>query len=99
MTAIQFFHTTEFFGVHNETNAIHLLEEKGIAHCARDWHESRVEYHWELESNLSKYCFSSAYIPKLIKEGLGITLDSVHIKTVREVKGVKIDWALGAAVI
>ena len=55
-----------------------------------------VESPIESRDDLLKYCFSAAYLPQIITEGLGITLDGSKLSVVKSIDDSSIDWALGS---
>jgi apyrase len=92
-----FYYTTSFFKVDDQLN---LLNEKGMEFCSRDWNAIVQEHQAnenEDEDSLKRYCFSSAYIPALLKEGFQIQ-DLASIEIARSVGGTDIDWVVGSVV-
>lgn len=47
----------------------------GEQFCGEDWSKLKEKYHTLGEEDLSRYCFSSAYIVALLHDSLGINLD------------------------
>ncbi|KAK1290992.1 putative apyrase 6 [Acorus calamus] len=71
----------------------------GQRFCGEDWPKLRRKYHFLDEEDLSRYCFSSAYIVALLHDGLGIALDDQRIVFANEVGGIPLDWSLGAFLV
>ncbi|KAK1289859.1 putative apyrase 6 [Acorus calamus] len=71
----------------------------GQRFCGEDWPKLRRKDHFLDEEDLSRYCFSSAYIVSLLHDGLGIALDDQRIVFANEVGGIPLDWSLGAFLV
>jgi apyrase len=92
-----FFYTSEFFDVRGQDDPFEALMHKGHEFCKMDWNEVPSLYKKERTTELNKYCFSSAYLPKVLAAGFGIDSLRDSLRIVHEIDGVAIDWALGAA--
>jgi hypothetical protein len=64
--------------------------------CSTHWKELQAQFPHEPLTDLEKYCFSAAYLPKVLEHGLGIPAPHENVQITRELNGVSIDWALGA---
>jgi len=93
-----FFYTTKFYGIHEEKDFCDDLRSLGHEFCGSDWNELQKKYPQENIYDLSKYCFSAAYLPKVLEHGLGLDTKQIlnNVQIVKHVNGVSIDWALGA---
>jgi apyrase len=105
-----FFWTTKFFSIHHAEDAelLDRFKRKGRDFCSRDWRNLTQEFKSEGPTDLSRYCFASAYMPLLLQRGFGLLDDvdgdgkpdnEVNIKVVREIHGRPVDWELGAALL
>lgn len=99
----QFFYTTDFFGLaHGVAKPFSQLQKKGKEFCALPWAKLKSSFAKERAADLQKYCFSSAYLLKVLSLTLGLDpsgrgkLNEQQIRIVRNLNGVGIDWALGA---
>lgn len=51
------------------------MEAAGHHYCEDSWNKLKEEHNGIDESDLLKYCFSTAYIIALLHDGLGISMD------------------------
>ncbi|XP_010917046.1 probable apyrase 6 [Elaeis guineensis] len=93
-----FFFTTKFFGL-SPTSSLSDLMLAGEQFCGEDWSKLKEKYHTLAEEDLSRYCFSSAYIVALLHDSLGITLDDRRIEFANQVGNIQVEWALGAFIM
>jgi apyrase len=95
-----FFYTPEFFETLKSDTPISALLEKGKKFCKNSWIDVVKTYasEKEPEDQLKKYCFSSAYIPKILSEGFGIANPDKSIKVAKKIKDSSIDWSLGSVI-
>ncbi|XP_074570779.1 putative apyrase 6 [Curcuma longa] len=93
-----FFHTSKFFGL-GETSSLSDLVSAGEKYCSEDWSRIINEYNTYHKEDLSKFCFSSAYILALLHDTLEIGLDDRRIVFANQVGNVPLDWALGAFIV
>ena len=80
-----FYYTSEFFSLLNPVSdestangsyaAMDLLSmrDKGRYYCQRSWEQIDSEWPHEPKEDLEKYCFSAAYLPRVLEVGLGMT--------------------------
>ena len=121
-----FYYTSEFFSLLNPiTDAstaaggyvvmdLWSMREKGRQYCQLRWEQIYREYPKEPKDDLEKYCFSAAYLPRVLEIGLGMTTDAQHnrvdaeqakhgllhnVRITKHIDGVAIDWALGAVLL
>jgi len=95
--AIENFHyTSDFFGLTAHSDPYTEMERLGKEYCSARLDEIVKAHPKEPRDTLSKYCFSSIYLPKVVKHGFGITQPHLTARIRRDVGGIKIDWALGA---
>ncbi|KAG6536810.1 hypothetical protein ZIOFF_001879 [Zingiber officinale] len=88
----------QFFGL-GETSSLSDLILAREKYCSEDWLQIKNEYHTYHEEDLSRFCFSSAYILALLHDTLGIDLDDRRIVFTNQVGNVTLDWALGAFIV
>ncbi|XP_072991717.1 probable apyrase 6 isoform X1 [Typha latifolia] len=94
-----FFFTSKFFGL-NRTSSLSNLLLAGEQFCKEDWSKLKKRYHKMEDADLSRYCFSSAYIVALLHDSLGIPLtDQSRIEFANKVGGIQIEWAVGAFIM
>lgn len=92
------FFTTKFFGL-SPTSSLSDLMLAGEQFCKEDWSKLKEKYHTLAEEDLSRYCFSSAYIVALLHDSLGIGLEDTRIEFSNRVGNIQVEWALGAFVM
>ncbi|GAB2214425.1 hypothetical protein Droror1_Dr00018771 [Drosera rotundifolia] len=93
-----FFYTSKFFGLAPEA-ALSDLMHSGQRFCEEEWSNIKPKYSSMDEEDLSRYCFSSAYIVALLHDGLGVGLDEARVRYTNQVEGIPLDWALGAFIL
>jgi apyrase len=91
-----YFYTSSFFGVHEESDPWARLEHKGKEYCSKSWDSIASQWEKENKDDLAKYCFSSVYLTKVLKRGFGLESPNKHAHIRSKINGAKIDWALGA---
>ncbi|XP_072978382.1 probable apyrase 6 [Typha angustifolia] len=90
-----FFFTSKFFGL-GATSTLSDLALAGKQFCEGDLLKLKEKYNNLDEEDLSRYCFSSAYIVALLHDSLGISLGERRIEFANQVGDTQIEWALGA---
>ncbi|KAJ4970568.1 hypothetical protein NE237_003667 [Protea cynaroides] len=93
-----FFYTSEFFGLVPKAS-LSELEVAGVRYCEDDWSKLKEEHRGIDEVDLSRYCFSSAYIVALLHDSLGIHMDDKRIGFANQAGGTPLDWTLGAFIL
>ncbi|URD99822.1 GDA1 CD39 family protein [Musa troglodytarum] len=93
-----FFYTSKFFGL-SPTSSLSEMMHAGEEYCEQDWSKTKKKYHSADEEDLSRYCFSAAYIVALLHDSFGIPLDDKRIEYTNQVGDVEIEWALGAYIV
>lgn len=95
-----FFYTSEFFNALDAQNPIDTLRSEGRNFCQNNWDQilKNFESEKEPEEQLKRYCFSSAYIPKILQDGVGISKPDETVNIVKHVNKASIDWALGSVI-
>nr|XP_018680908.1 PREDICTED: probable apyrase 6 [Musa acuminata subsp. malaccensis] len=93
-----FFYTSKFFGL-SPTSSLSEMMHAGEEYCEQDWSKTKKKYHSADEEDLSRYCFSAAYIVALLHDSFGIPLDDKRIEYTNQVGDMEIDWALGAYIV
>lgn len=73
------------------------IQAAGNSWCSLSWSTATARHASASESDLLKYCFSSAYIPSLFRDGLHFPDPNTSIQIVNAVNGVSFDWTLGAS--
>lgn len=91
-----FYYTTEFFECANNKDPFTALSRKSREFCGMEWPEAPKLYRNEPLDDLYKYCFSSIYLEKVLFRAFGIRDPDRQTSVIRDINGVKIDWALGA---
>jgi Golgi nucleoside diphosphatase len=66
-----FFYTSEFFSLLNSSDIVAGLRKAGSEFCDLDWQTIQLKYPLEPISDLTKYCFSAAYLVRVLEIGLG----------------------------
>ncbi|KAG6489388.1 hypothetical protein ZIOFF_050657 [Zingiber officinale] len=102
-----FYYTSKFFGL-NPRSSLSDLILAGREFCEEDWSKNKQKYPSATE-DLSRYCFSAAYIVALLHDSFGIPLDDRsnssiemslnllnRIEYANQAGGIQIEWALGA---
>lgn len=64
----------QFFGL-GQTSALSDLMLAGEKFCGEDWLNLKGKYHNSGDEDISRYCFSSAYIVALLHDSLGVPLN------------------------
>lgn len=96
-----FHYTAEFFKLGKSTT-IRDFQHAGEKLCAESWEDvvkerfKKDKKKWE-EIDLSKYCFSAAFIVAMLKDGMLLTED-LKFTVGNKVGRYKVDWAMGAAI-
>ncbi|WOL12465.1 hypothetical protein Cni_G21232 [Canna indica] len=93
-----FFYTSKFFGLH-PTSSLSDLMLAGEEFCEEDWLKTKEKYHLVNDEDLSRYCFSAAYIVALLHDSFGIPMDDRRIEYTNQVGDFQIEWALGAYIV
>ncbi|XP_015576316.2 probable apyrase 6 [Ricinus communis] len=91
------FYTSEFFGLVPST--LFELEAAGKHFCEGDWDNLKSEHHGIDDSDLMKYCFSSAYVVALLHDSLGISMNDKRIGFANYTGSYPLDWTLGAFIL
>jgi len=95
-----FFYTGQFFDILELPNFAHQLIQSGTNFCQTHWSDILGKYPKESVMDLEKYCFSSAYIPKVLTHGFGFTeKQNQNVAVVKTIADTSIDWALGAVLL
>jgi len=95
-----FYYTAQFFKL-GKTITFKDFERAGEKLCAESWEDVVKKYFrkdqkkWE-EIDLSKYCFSAAFIVAMLKDGMLLPEDA-KITVGNSVGRYNVDWAMGAA--
>ncbi|XP_057953728.1 probable apyrase 6 isoform X2 [Malania oleifera] len=92
-----FFYTSELFGLVPKAS-LSELETAGQHYCQDDWDKLKEQYHSIDDLDLSKYCFSSAYLVALLHDNLGISMDDKRVGFANGTS-VPLDWTLGAFIL
>lgn len=90
-----FYYTTHFFGIEDSEHPMEDLRVKGKEFCSLSIEDAKAQHPNEPEYDLSKYCFSSAYLTTLVEYGLHFPSDE-HVRIMKTINDNDIDWALGA---
>ena len=96
-----FHYTAEFFKL-GKTTTIRDFQRAGEKLCAESWGDvvkkrfRKDQKKWE-EIDLSKYCFSAAFIVAMLKDGMLLPED-LQFTVGNNVGRYNVDWAMGAAI-
>ncbi|KAJ4753426.1 GDA1/CD39 nucleoside phosphatase family protein [Rhynchospora pubera] len=93
-----FFFTSKFFKLDRKSPLSHI-SSAGEKFCGEDWVTLKERYSSTDEEELSRYCFSSAYIVAFLHDSLGIPMDATRIEFANEVGDIQAEWALGAFIV
>ncbi|XP_042955871.1 probable apyrase 6 [Carya illinoinensis] len=90
-----FLFTSEFFGLF-PTASLLGLEAAGQHYCEDDWSKLRIQHRYIDDLDLSRYCFSSAYMMALLHDSLGIPMTEKRVGFANHTGSIPLDWTLGA---
>jgi apyrase len=93
-----FYHTSKFFGLQSKSFLSDLMLA-GEKFCHGDWSKIKNKYSSFNEGELLLFCFSSAYIIALLHDSLKLPMDHKRIDVANQIRGVPVDWALGAFIV
>ncbi|XP_048136032.1 probable apyrase 6 isoform X2 [Rhodamnia argentea] len=86
----RFYYTSEFFGMFSREGLLDL-RLAGDRYCGDDdWDKLSNKRNSMEDLDLSRYCFSSAYVVALLHDSLGIPFDE------KRTGSIPVDWTLGA---
>ena len=88
-----FFYTSEFLDIIDNFAA---MPDKGREFCSRQWEDSRQLYPNEDYNDLTRYCFSTAFITAVMEKGFQIPLKQVEVA--RHIGDADIDWPVGSVI-
>jgi len=95
-----FFYTARFFGLDEVQDFVSELIKSGTHFCQTLWSDILSKYPSRTVTDLEKYCFSSAYIPKVLGHGFGFkNIQYQNVVVVQKIAEKSIDWALGAVLL
>ncbi|XP_030458732.2 probable apyrase 6 [Syzygium oleosum] len=95
----RFYYTSEFFGMFSSGGLLDL-RLAGERYCDDDdWDKLRNKQNNMEDLDLSRYCFSSAYVVALLHDGLGIPFDDKRVHSANRTGSIPFDWTLGAYVV
>jgi hypothetical protein len=75
-----FYYTSEFFNLLVHSHPPNGLTQAGIQFCKESWENLQLLYPNEPRDDLEKYCFSSAYLRRVLEKGLGFQTIEKNIK-------------------
>ncbi|KAK6926443.1 Nucleoside phosphatase GDA1/CD39 [Dillenia turbinata] len=88
----------QLFGLLPRTS-LSELEVAGQHYCQDDWDRLKMRHRGADILDLSRYCFSSAYIMALLHDSFGISIYDKRIGFAQHGNGGAVDWTLGAFVL
>lgn len=95
----RFYYTSEFFGMFSR-EGLFDLKLAGERYCADDdWDKLRNKQNSMEDLDLSRYCFSSAYVVALLHDSLRIPFDDKRVHSANRTGSIPFDWTLGAYVV
>lgn len=98
INAENFFYTSELFGLAHKASLLEI-EASGRHYCQEDWATLKEEYHGIDDTDLLRYCFSSAFIVALLHDDLGIPMDDKRVGFANQMGNAPLDWTLGAFIM
>lgn len=90
--------TSELFGIIPRASLL-ALEAAGQHYCGDDWSKLRIQHRNIDDLDLSRYCFSSAYMVALMHDRLGIPMNEKRVGFGNHTGGIPLDWTLGAFIV
>ncbi|XP_059430307.1 probable apyrase 6 isoform X2 [Corylus avellana] len=93
-----FLFTSEFFGLVPRASLL-ALKAAGQHYCEDDWSKLRIEHRNIDDLDLSRYCFSSAFMVALLHDSLGIPMYEKRVGFANHTGSIPLDWTLGAFII
>lgn len=93
-----FLFTSELFGLVPRASLFDL-EAAGQHYCEDDWDIQKNQHNIIDDSELLKYCFSSAYMVALLHDSLGIPMDEKRVAFANQTGNLVLDWTLGAFIV
>ncbi|XP_028758020.1 probable apyrase 6 [Neltuma alba] len=93
-----FFYTSEFFGMVPRAS-LSELEAAGQHYCQDHWDALKIQHNEIDDLDLSKYCFSSAYMVALMHDVFGVSMEEKRIGFGNRKGTFHIDWTLGSFLV
>ncbi|KAM5584846.1 putative apyrase 6 [Rosa sericea] len=93
-----FLFTSELFGLVPRASLFEL-EAAGLQYCEDEWDKQKIQHNIVDDSDLLKYCFSSAYMVALLHDSLGIPMDEKRVGFANQTGNILHDWTLGAFIV
>ncbi|KAK9280155.1 hypothetical protein L1049_013842 [Liquidambar formosana] len=93
-----FFYISEFFGLVPKAS-LSEVEVAGQHYCEDGWDKLKNQHRSVDDLDLSRYCFSSAYIVALLHDSLGFPMDDKRIGFAYHTGSIPLDWMLGAFIL
>jgi len=95
-----FYYTAEFFNVLSSQDVINDLENAARSFCSLKFNDILSKYATEKDpaEELKKYCFSAAYISKILRVVTKKSDPSSMFSVTKYVGNAAIDWALGSVI-
>lgn len=93
-----FLFTSEFFGLIPRASLL-ALEASGQHYCEDDWSKLRIQHRSVDDLDLSRFCFSSAFMVALLHDSLGIPMNEKRVGLANHTGSVPLDWTLGAFIV
>ncbi|XP_050285899.1 probable apyrase 6 isoform X1 [Quercus robur] len=90
--------TSEFFGLIPKASLL-VLEAAGQHYCEDDWRKLRIQHQNIDDLDLSRYCFSSAYMMALLHDSLGIPMNEKRVGFANHTGSIPLDWTFGAFIV
>lgn len=90
--------TSEFFGLIPKASLL-VLEAAGQHYCEDDWSKLRIQHQNIDDLDLSRYCFSSAYMMALLHDSLGIPMNEKRVGFANHTGSIPLDWTFGAFIV
>ncbi|KAJ3673365.1 hypothetical protein LUZ60_006739 [Juncus effusus] len=90
-----FYFTSKFFGLDRKSR-ISDVSLAGEKFCSENWMNIKKKYNNINDTQLSRYCFSSAYIVALLNNRLNVPMNEYRIEFSNQIGDMQVEWALGA---
>ncbi|KAJ8461143.1 hypothetical protein OPV22_034069 [Ensete ventricosum] len=94
----KFFYISELFGMTPKAS-LSDVEAAGRHYCEDHWVRLKEEHFGIDEMDLKKYCFSSAFMLSLLRDGLGVPMEEKRIGFGVPAGSSPLDWTLGAFIL
>ncbi|KAK4607152.1 hypothetical protein RGQ29_001108 [Quercus rubra] len=88
-----------FSACRKEALALIKRKKAGQHYCEDDWSKLRIQHQNIDDLDLSRYCFSSAYMMALLHDSLGIPMNEKRVGFANHTGSIPLDWTFGAFIV